>query len=57
MNSYTYSFTWMDKNGVVIIRYLDAASKADAIRDFKETFGFEPKEPKVAITRLTGAEN
>jgi hypothetical protein len=57
MNSYVYKFVWVDADKVTQTKYVDAASKVDAKATFKEWFGFEPKEPSVAITRLTGAEN
>lgn len=57
MNSYVYRFVWIDSDKVTQTKHVDAASKIDAKVIFKEWFGFEPKEPSVTITRLTGAEN
>lgn len=57
MNSYVYKFVWTDTNKVVHTEHVDAPSRVDAKVIFKEWFGFEPKEPSVVITRLTGAEN
>jgi hypothetical protein len=57
MNSYVYKFVYTDSNKVVQTKHVDAPSLVDAKRTFKEWFGFEPKEPSVVVTRLTGAEN
>jgi hypothetical protein len=56
MNSYVYRFVWIDSNQTRT-EHVDAPSKVDAKVIFKEWFGFEPKEPSVIISRLTGAEN
>jgi hypothetical protein len=57
MNSYVYRFIWVDKDKVTQTKHVYAPCKTDAKIIFKECFEFEPKEPSVSITRLTGAEN
>jgi hypothetical protein len=57
MNNYVYKFVWTDTTKVEQTKFVDAPSKNEAKVLFKEWFGFDPKEPKVQITRLTGAEN
>lgn len=51
MRSYNYKFTWNDKDGKYQRRYLEAASKQDAIIDFEKTFGLEMKKDHVKVAR------
>jgi hypothetical protein len=52
MDRYTYRFAWTDKKSKrARVKYLDAASKVAAEKDFEADFGMSIENDGVKVTR------
>jgi hypothetical protein len=53
MDRYQYRFSWTDKkSGRARVKYLDAASKVAAEKDFEVTFGMDIEKDGVKVLRV-----